>query len=78
MTQFPSAFGIGEKVILQVATETYISVYVRAVTFTSGKVRYSLFNKLLETSYHNVDSAFLSEVPESEREVIEMPFDNFS
>lgn len=74
-TRFESAFRIGQKV--QVALQgLYIVGHVRAITFTSSKVRYSVRVTGDETTLHNIDSTFVFSEPGAE--VIEMPEDNYS
>lgn len=76
--KLPSAFQIGERVKLTVIQTAPVIGYVRAIIFTSSKVRYSLWIKEAETTLHNIDSAFVESLPETERETIEMPPDNYS
>ena len=73
-----SSFQIGERVKLTVIQTRPIFGYVRAIIFTSSKVRYSLWIKEAETTLHNIDSVHVERLPESERDVIEMPEDNYS
>ena len=77
-TKLESTFQIGERVKLTVIQSTPIFAYVRAIIFTSSKVRYSLWIKEAETTLHNIDSVYVEEAPELEREIIEMPEDNYS
>lgn len=76
-TFYPSRFAIGERVKLTVAP-TPIYAYIRAITFTSGKVRYALYVKDSTTTLHNIDSAFVEPVEENQRDFIDFDFDNFS
>ncbi len=77
-TKLESSFQIGERVKLTVIPTAPTFGYVRAIIFTSSKVRYSLWIKEAETTLHNIDSVYVEGLPESEREVIEMPEDNYS
>lgn len=74
---FQSLFEIGEPVRIRLQSFS-ISGHVRAVIFTSSKVRYSVRVQGDETTLHNVDSAFVEQVPEVERIVLAMPEDNYS
>lgn len=49
--------------------------HIRTITFTTGKVRYSVFLLIEETTIHNIDSAFIEP---REGEKIEFDFDNYS
>lgn len=73
-----SLFQIGERVKLTVIQTTPVIGYIRAITFTKSKVRYALWIKEAETTLHNIDSAFVEELPEAEREILDMPEDNYS
>lgn len=75
---FVSKFSIGEKVLLNLKDAVPITAFVRAVTFTNAKVRYSLFIKDSETTLYNVDSFFVQEVADYDKEFIEFDLDNFS
>ncbi len=77
-TKLESSFQIGERVKLTAIQSSPIFGYVRAIIFTSSKVRYSLWIKEAETTLHNIDSVYVEGLPESEREVIAMPEDNYS
>lgn len=71
----PSAFQIGQRVHFNLQGAR-LEGHVRAVTFTSSKVRYSVRLLTDETTLHNVDSAFVCSEPGAE--IIEMPADNYS
>lgn len=71
-----SAFKIGQRVSVAVIQTMPIHGYVRAITFTASKVRYSIWVREAETTLHNIDSAFVFSEPDAE--VIEMPADNYS
>lgn len=71
-----SAFKIGQRVTVAVIQTMPIHGYVRAIIFTSSKVRYSIWVREAETTLHNIDSAFVFSEPNAE--VIEMPEDNYS
>lgn len=74
-----SAFQIGERVKLTVIQTAPIYAYVRAITFTSSKVRYALWVKEAETTLHNIDSAFVERaVPNEITTIDNMPEDNYS
>lgn len=71
ITNFVSAFNIGEPVTVF----GILKGHIRTVTFTTGKVRYSIFLLIEETTIHNVDSAFV----EARRgESMQFDFDNYS
>lgn len=72
---FESAHDIGDPVILQL-NQTYLSAHVRTVTFTAGKVRYSLRMDIDQTTLHNIDSVLVSYNPSGVK--MDMPFDNYS
>lgn len=74
---FESKFSIGEKIKLTVIQSSPIYGYVRTVTFTSGKVRYSIFIKEVMTTLHNIDSVFIEKV-DGDKETITFDFDNYS
>ena len=73
---YPSRFEIGESVVLSL-NNYGIPCYIRAVTFTNGKVRYSLYVKNDKTTIHNVDSYFVNEDVDS-KENVKFDFDNYS
>lgn len=91
-TQLPSRFQIGEHVLFRIYggenDGVSIGCYIRAVLFSSGKVRYSLLildvdppnckavSAGLGTTIHNVDSALLDEHPDGGE--IELERDNYS
>jgi len=90
---FDSRFSIGEKVLVKIvggeADGVEIPRYVRAVTFSQSKVRYSVLvlgfyppdSKVLTegmgTTLHNLDSTLLHPF-EGEAEMVEFGFDNYS
>lgn len=67
---FPSRFDIGDPV-----TAFGLKGNIRIVAFTTGKVRYSIYLLIEETTIHNIDSAY---VEPREGEKIEFDFDNYS
>ena len=76
---FPSRYSIGEQVNINIQGVT-IYGYVRTVTFTSGKVRYSVkipINKDSDifTTMHNLDSVLLSD---GDGTSLDLGFDNYS
>jgi hypothetical protein len=72
---FESAFVIGQRVSIQVQG-VKIEGHVRAIIFTSSKVRYSVWALGDETTLHNIDSTFVTSEPDAE--VIPMHEDNYS
>lgn len=77
--KYESLFSIGERVRITVIQTRPIYGYIRAITFTSSKVRYAVWIKEAETTLHNIDSAFVNAVEsENEHAIIEMPEDNYS
>ena len=80
-TMYPSRYKIGESVFLEVWEEgnrsTYkIPAYIRAITFTNSKVRYSVYLKNMHTTFHNIDSAFIVESPDEDE--ADFGSDNYS
>lgn len=77
---FVSSCHIGELVKVKI-DGVEIPGRIRAVIFTSSKVRYSVRvgAEGSETTLHNVDSAFVVQEPdETKRSIIVMPEDNYS
>lgn len=74
--QLQSAYAIGQYVSVVVIQNRPIFGYIRAITFTSSKVRYAVWIKEAETTIHNIDSAFVTSEPDAE--IIDMPEDNYS
>jgi hypothetical protein len=75
-----SRFQLGDPVVLNCAQAGQVRGYIRATTFTEGKVRYSLYVQLAPddwTSLHNVDSALVFS-DSSRSRLNTLPFDNFS
>lgn len=68
---FISKFDIGDPCIV---FDT-LKGHIRTITFTTGKVRYSVYLLIEETTIHNIDSYH---VQEREGEKIEFDFDNYS
>lgn len=75
---YESLFQIGECVILAANPTALTFGYIRAVTFTSSKVRYAIWIKDTSTTLHNVDSAVVKPVGPNAEEIIDMPEDNYS
>lgn len=76
--QLLSAYEIGERVKIAVILTAPIFGYVRAVTFTSSKVRYAIWIKEADTTLHNIDSAFIEKARDDQAGFIVMPEDNYS
>lgn len=72
---FDSAFVIGQRVHLNLQGAR-LDGHVRAVLFTSSKVRYAVRLLGEETTLHNIDSTFVFSEPGAE--VLDMPEDNYS
>lgn len=72
---YPSSFEIGQRVHLNLQGKRLDGV-VRAITFTSSKVRYAVRIDAYGTTLHNIDSAFVFSEPNAE--VVTMPEDNYS
>lgn len=72
---FESAFAIGQRVYVSLQGAK-VEGHVRAVTFTSSKVRYAIRALGDETTLHNIDSAFVGS--HSDAEILDMPEDNYS
>lgn len=70
-----SSFAIGHRVILGLQGAK-LEGHIRAILFTSSKVRYSIRILGDETTLHNIDSAFVH--PHESGEIIDMPEDNYS
>lgn len=75
--KYESLFQIGEPVDL-LLQDKQLRGHVRAIIFTSSKVRYSIRLVDPSTTIHNIDSAFVSQVPAVERVIADMPEDNYS
>jgi hypothetical protein len=62
-TKLFSRYAIGEHVILNLQNGEKIECYVRAIIFTSSKVRYSLQirSEVIQSTFHNVDSALVED-----------------
>lgn len=84
MIKLPSKFEIGDPVILTLQGKE-IYGHVRTITFTSGKVRYSVRVPLDidtteetgdYTTLHNIDSILLTETKDKPK--IKLEFDNYS
>jgi hypothetical protein len=75
MKTLESAFQIGQRVYLSIQGVKVFG-HVRAIIFTSSKVRYSIRSGGDETTLHNIDSAFVCSEPDAE--IIAMPEDNYS
>lgn len=89
---FDSRFSIGERVLIhfQGGENDGLKVggYIRAVTFTTSKVRYAvtilgfdppdtkIISEGMGTTLHNLDSALLEEHPEPD--LVDFGFDNLS
>lgn len=73
----PSASQIGDQVILRFRGATIIDAFVRAITFTSCKVRYSVFLFHEGTTLHNIDSAFVEDI-KGPKGWIDFGADNYS
>lgn len=58
-----SRFTIGQGVILETGNNTRHFAFVRAIIFSSSKVRYSLWMPAMETTLHNIDSVFVNPDP---------------
>lgn len=80
--EFPSLFGIGERVDVAFGIDVLTETYVRAVIFTNAKVRYSIFLNTVQTTIHNVDSVFVFKHQSIEGDTapdsIKFDFDNYS
>ncbi len=76
MINFKSKYKIGQKVKLNTKEFSTESAYIRAVMFSTGKVRYSIFLPKSETTLHNIDSCFVTD--SRTKNNIEFNFDNYS
>jgi len=79
-TSYPSQFAIGDPVLVSLQGVS-VHGHIRTVTFTSGKVRYSVRAPITEdpgdfTTLHNLDSALVSPNPDGQK--VDTPFDNYS
>jgi hypothetical protein len=72
--EYPSRYAIGEAVYFVVGAVKH-PAYIRAITFTNGKIRYTIYLKEVKSSIHNVDSML---VEDRVGESIEFNFDNYS
>jgi hypothetical protein len=75
-TDLPSAYQIGELVNVTTSPKFTFTGFIRAVTFTSSKVRYAVWIEETQTTLHNIDSVYVE--PVRPREFILMPPDNYS
>lgn len=75
---YESQFQIGERIKLHTGKDHGVWGYVRSITFTSSKVRYSIYLEELKTTYHNVDSAFVSDVAPGDEGSMDFGEDNYS
>lgn len=78
MHKFESRYGIGQRVHFspRAGTGMNVEAYVRAVIFTSGKVRYSLKLMGEDSTIHNVDSSLVFDA--GVEEYVELGHDNYS
>ena len=76
--QYPSAYQIGQKV--DVTGMTGEKLYIRTIIFTKSKVRYSIYDAELETTFHNIDSIFISQPQNSSStdQYLDFGEDNYS
>lgn len=76
--QLISAHQIGDPVTIVLEDgRARLNGHVRAVTFTSGKVRYSIMDPTGATTLRNVDSAFVQPWPDGPNKRDELVFDNY-
>lgn len=75
---YVSQHAIGDRVKLTVIQTAPIYAYVRAITFTSSKVRYALWVQEAETTLHNVDSAYVEPCDKGDFDTHEFSDDNYS
>lgn len=68
------SYGIGDPVNVNLE-DSVIAGHIRAVTFTSSKVRFAIRTVADETTLHNIDSTFISP---REGNTIEYGPDNYS
>lgn len=76
--QHPSAYQIGHKV--DVTGMNGEKLYIRAIIFTNSKIRYSIYDAELQTTFHNVDSVYISQPQNSSTidQYIDLGEDNYS
>jgi len=74
--EFFSRYRIGQLVYFAPTKGIKIDAYIRTVTFTANKVRYSIRLTQAGSTLHNIDSILLRDADRFE--VIEMPMDNYS
>ena len=67
-------YGIGDPVNL-ILNNAVVAGHIRAVTFTSSKVRFAIRTVDDETTLHNIDSTFVSQ---RKGETITYDHDNYS
>lgn len=77
---FPSKFDIGDPVIIEIQNKQ-IHGWIRTVTFTNGKVRYSVKVPLSDTegdytTFHNLDSVLIKSRDGKKMEISDI--DNYS
>jgi len=79
--ELPSAHQIGDPVWVKLnddrkVAHADIKGHIRYVVFTTGKVRYGVFVKHMQTTLHNLDSVFVEARDGAKR--IKFDFDNLS
>jgi hypothetical protein len=79
-TPYNSRYAIGEKVKFVTLDDTTIDCWIRTVTFTSSKVRYSiqLNSNGRRTTLHNVDSFYIKDGDGSIDKEMTLEDDNYS
>ncbi len=61
MQLYESKYQIGQKVKLNTKEFSTQNAYIRAITFSTGKVRYSIFLSKSKTTLYNIDSIFVED-----------------
>lgn len=70
---------IGSPVRLKVqeSPDIFVEGYIRAITFTNSKVRFSIYLKSLQSTFHNIDSVLVEESKSNEKRM-DFSHDNYS
>ncbi len=75
--KYPSRYKLGEHVYIEISGNK-IPAWIRTITFTQGKVRYSVFIEVKKdslTTLHNLDSTLFFD---GDGTIKHLDFDNYS
>ena len=75
----PSLYQIGDSVSFSPENGEYaIPAYIRAITFTNSKIRYSLYLIAMKSTIHNVDSVLVTDCLTGDFKKMDFGDDNYS